>query len=122
MIRKSLPDLSIIVLLLLLPLLLFAPVALGSKTLLPADNLFEWEPWQSFAAEQGVTQPHNSLLSDLVLENYVWKRFILESLRQPGGLTDKLPLWNPYLFAGSPFLATGQHSALYPFSLIFYPL
>ncbi|UCC61804.1 MAG: YfhO family protein, partial [Anaerolineae bacterium] len=105
-----------------LALILFWPQTFGGKTLLPADNLFQWEPWQSFAAEQGVAQPHNSLLSDLVLENYVWKRFILEPLRQPGGLTDKLPLWNPYLFAGSPFLATGQHSALYPFSLIFYLL
>jgi O-antigen/teichoic acid export membrane protein len=31
-------------------------------------------------------------------------------------------LWNPYLFAGAPFLAAGQHSALYPFSLIYYAL
>jgi O-antigen/teichoic acid export membrane protein len=105
-----------------LALLFFWPQTFGGKTLLPADNLFQWEPWQSFAAEQGVTQPHNSLLSDLVLENYVWKRFVLNALRQPGGLTDRLPLWNPYLFAGTPFLATGQHSALYPFSILFYVL
>ena len=108
--------------LLALALILFWPQTFGGETLLPADNLFQWEPWRSFAADQGVAQPHNSLLSDLILENYVWKRFILDSLRRPGGLTDKLPLWNPYLFAGAPFLATGQHSALYPFSLLFYVL
>jgi O-antigen/teichoic acid export membrane protein len=107
---------------LMLAVLLFWPQTFGGKTLLPADNLFEWQPWQSFAAEQGVGVPHNSLLSDLILENYVWKRFILDALRQPGGLTDKLPLWNPQLFAGVPFLAAGQHSALYPFSLLFYLL
>jgi O-antigen/teichoic acid export membrane protein len=108
--------------LLALALILFWPQTFGGKTLLPVDNLFQWEPWRSFAAEQGVAQPENSLLSDLILENYVWKRFILDSLRQPGDLTDKLPLWNPYLFAGVPFLATGQHSALYPFSALFYVL
>jgi O-antigen/teichoic acid export membrane protein len=115
-------DLLATVLLLVLSLILFWPQTFGGKTLLPVDNLFQWEPWQSFALEQGVIQPRNTLLSDLVLENYVWKRFIIESLHQPGGLTDKLPLWNPHIFAGSPFLATGQHSALYPFSVVFYLL
>ncbi|RMG93557.1 MAG: hypothetical protein D6706_15110 [Chloroflexi bacterium] len=31
----------------------------------------------------------------------------------------EIPLWNPYLFAGAPFLATGQHSAYYPFGVLF---
>ena len=33
-----------------------------------------------------------------------------------------MPLWNPYLFAGVPFLAAGQHSALYPLSILYYVL
>lgn len=113
--RKRWPDLLILAGLLALPLLLYWSVVFGGRTLLPADNLFTFEPWRSFAGQFGVGTPHNGLLSDLILENYVWKRFILESLRagQP-------PLWNPYLFAGVPFLAAGQHSALYPFSFIFY--
>lgn len=101
----------------LLPLILFAPVTLGSRTLLPADNLFTFEPYLSAADELGVGQPHNALLSDLILENYAWKRFIVQSIK-----ARQLPLWNPYLFAGSPFLATGQHSALYPLSVVFYAL
>ncbi len=115
--KIAVQDILIVVGLLLLPLLFFWPVTLGGKTLLPLDNLFAWEPWASHAAEFGVTTPHNSLLSDLVLENYVWKRFILESLK--GG---DLPLWNPYLFGGVPFLAAGQHSALYPLSILYYIL
>ncbi|MBC7223258.1 MAG: oligosaccharide flippase family protein, partial [Anaerolineae bacterium] len=83
----------------------------------PADNLFAFEPWRSFAGQFGITVPHNELLSDLILENYVWKRFIVESLQNR-----ELPLWNPYLFAGVPFLAAGQHSAMYPFSVLFYVL
>jgi O-antigen/teichoic acid export membrane protein len=99
----------------ILPLLLFGPVTLGSQTLLPLDNLFVGEPWASFSKQLGVNRPHNALLSDLILENYAWKRFIVENIQ-----SGRLPLWDPYLFAGHPFLANGQHSALYPFSLIFY--
>jgi len=117
MIRKALPDLGILILLLLLPLLLFAPVALGPKTLLPADNLFSFEPYQAAATDIGVTFPQNHLVSDLILQNYAWKQFLVEAIHN-----GELPLWDPYIFAGHPFLANGQHSALYPLSLIFYVL
>ena len=105
------------VILLLVPLIWFAPVVLGGKTLLPADNLYQFQPWASLASKVGVDIPHNELLSDLVLENYVWKTFLRQAISQ-----GELPLWNPYLFSGVPFLAAGQHSALYPLSLVFYAL
>ncbi|MGQ9794349.1 MAG: oligosaccharide flippase family protein [Anaerolineae bacterium] len=108
-------DMLIALILLLLPLILLAPVTLGPHTLLPADNLYTMPPWSAFAEQLGVGPPHNLLLSDLVLENYVWKRFILQSIQER-----RLPLWDPYIFAGHPFLANGQHSALYPFSALFY--
>jgi O-antigen/teichoic acid export membrane protein len=117
MIRKHLPDLGVLVLLLLLPLLLYAPVALGSKTLLPVDILFLDEPYRAAANELGIEYPQNHLVADTILENYAWKRFILESIRN-----QELPLWDPYIFAGHPFLANGQHSALYPLSVVFYVL
>ncbi len=113
--RKLGPDLLAAFSLLLPLILLFWSVTFGGKTLIPADNLFTFEPWKSFARDAGVLVPHNELLSDLLLENYVWKKFILECIRNR-----ELPLWNPYIFTGMPFLATGQHSALYPLSLIFY--
>jgi O-antigen/teichoic acid export membrane protein len=123
--RRFLPDLQVALLLLALPLVLFAPVVFGNRTLLPADNLLAIEPWRSASATfaegqrapDGNAIPHNNLLSDLVLENYPWKRFILRSLQ-----AGELPLWNPHQFAGLPFLAAGQHSALYPFSIIFYAI
>jgi len=95
----------------------FAPLLFGDATLIPFDNLFRFPPWSAFRAQFGITVPQNELVSDLVLENYAWKNFIAESLR-----ARELPLWNPYLFTGVPFLAAGQHSALYPFSLLFYIL
>ncbi|MGD2206331.1 MAG: hypothetical protein PVH17_06095, partial [Anaerolineae bacterium] len=116
--RKWLLDLGALLILLVLPLVLFWPVTVGVKTLLPADNLYQWEPNHTFAVEQGVSlPPHNELLSDLVLENLVWKQFIRQSIQ-----ARELPLWNPHLFAGAPFLAAGQHSALYPLSILFYLL
>ncbi len=115
--RINRQDVSIALIFLILPLFLFWPVTLGRYTLLPLDNLFTSQPWASFADELGVSQPHNALLSDLILENYAWKRFIVQSIQ-----TGSVPLWDPYLFAGHPFLANGQHSALYPFSVIFYTL
>jgi len=110
-------DLAIILALLILAILFFWPVTIGGKTMLPADNVFVWEPWASYAAQAGVSAPHNDLLSDLYLENYAWKRFIVNSLRDR-----QLPLWNPYILAGQPFLAAGQHSAMYPLSILFYIL
>jgi O-antigen/teichoic acid export membrane protein len=110
-------DVFAAVILLFFPLLLFGSVTLGSATLLPVDNLFAYEPWLSYREQLGVGLPQNQLLSDLILENYVWKKFIQESLT-----AGQIPLWNPYILSGQPFLANGQHSALYPFSLLFYIL
>lgn len=112
-------DALVVLALLLLPLLWFAPQVFGNATLLPADNLYQFPPWEPYAAQLGAGVPHNPLISDLILENYQWKSYILESLRTGdiGGL-----LWSPRLFAGAPFLAAGQHSAMYPLSILFYVL
>ncbi len=110
-------DAAALLFFLLLVSTFFAPVLFGGATLLPFDNLYRFPPWEPFAAQLGVAQPHNELLSDLVLENYPWKKFIADSLRQ-----GELPLWNPYILAGQPFLAAGQNATLYPLGLIFYLL
>ena len=69
--RIARQDVLVALVLLLLPLILLAPVTLGPYTLLPADNLYIAPPWSAFAEQLGVGPPHNLLLSDLVLENYV---------------------------------------------------
>lgn len=113
--RKITPDLLLLAGLLILPLILFAPVTLGGKTLIPADNLYQFEPWASAREAVGAPAiPHNALLSDLVLQNFQWKTFIRQSVEQ-----GVIPLWQTEQFAGTPFLAAGQHAALYPFSVLF---
>ena len=115
--RKVLLEAGILALLLALPLLLFAPVVLGGKTLLPVDTLYLFEPYRAAAADLGVRYPQNHLVADLILENYAWKRFLVQAIENR-----ELPLWDPHIFAGHPFLANGQHSALYPLSVVFYVL
>ncbi len=110
-------DFAAILLFLALAVLFFAPVLFTDKTLVPFDNLYRFPPWSSLAAQYGVAQPHNTLLDDLILENYAWKNFINESVR-----AGEIPLWNPYVFAGQPFLAAGQNAALYPLGIVFYIL
>ena len=94
--------------LLLPPILILATVTLGGNTLLPSDNLIAYEPWASAVTDLKLTAPeipHNPLLSDLILQNYPWKRFIRQAID-----AREIPLWNPYIFSGVPFLASGQHS------------
>ncbi|MCC6455334.1 MAG: oligosaccharide flippase family protein [Caldilineaceae bacterium] len=110
-------DLLALLILFLLPLIWFAPVLfpfLNGRTLLPFDNLYSFEPWRNLMP--GLV-PHNQLLSDLVLENAVWKLHIRRTLAD-----GQLPLWNPQIFTGVPFLAAGQASTFYPLSLLFYIL
>lgn len=115
--KPLITELAIALGLFVLAVLFFLPVTLGGRTMLPADNAFQWAPWSAYAEELGVGPPHNALLGDLYVQNLVWKDFIVQSLRQ-----GELPLWNPYILSGVPFLAAGQHSAMYPLSILFYVL
>ena len=117
MLRQKRFDTLAVLLLFLLPLLLFAPQTLGGRTLLPTENLYQYEPWHSERDEVAAPPPHNALLSDLVIQNYNWQLYLREHLRE-----GELPLWNPYQFAGQPFFAVGQASTLYPLRLIFHLL
>jgi O-antigen/teichoic acid export membrane protein len=118
LIRRRLPDILIIALLFALPLVMFWQQTVGGYTLLPTENLYQFEPYATYReVAEAPALPHNALVSDLVLQNYQWKSFIRESLSK-----GEIPLWNPYQFSGIPFLAAGQQSTLYPFSIIYYVL
>lgn len=99
------------------PSILLLPTVALSKTMLPFDNWLQYPPFNQLCQLNQSCAPHNPLLSDLVLQNYLWQRFSHEALTQW-----ELPLWNPNLFAGVPFFAAGQTSVLYPFSFLFHVL
>ena len=116
--QRVAPDLLLVALLLAGPLLMFHQQTLGERTLLPSENLYQHLPYSAYRdVVKAPAVPHNHLLSDMVLQNYQWKQFIRAQIA--GG---EIPLWNPHVFAGAPFFAAGQHSALYPLSAIYYIL
>ncbi len=117
LLRCAAPDLALIALMLLAPLLMFHQQTLGDRTLLPSENLFQYPPYAAYREVAKAPPPQNHLLSDMALQNMQWKSFIRAQIAQ-----GEIPLWNPHLFAGIPFFAAGQHSALYPLSLVYYLL
>ena len=116
--RRVAPDLALILILLLAPLMMFHQQTVGGRTLLPSENLYQFLPYSAYRdVVRAPATPHNALLSDMVLQNLQWKSFIRAQISQ-----GEIPLWNPHQFAGTPFFAAGQHSALYPLSIVYYVL
>ncbi len=85
------------------------PVFTG-RIMSPADMLLLWLPWKHALASQfpGFRQPYNPMF-DPIQQYLPWRIYATESLR--AGL---VPLWNPYQFMGTPFLANLQSTLLYP--------
>ena len=99
-----------------LSLLMFAPGLLPGRTLSASDFLWTSSPWQS-SVPDGVPSPFgsNREQADSV---QVFQPF-LETTRDR--LPD-IPLWNPYLMAGRPYLANAQSAVFSPFNLPGYVL
>lgn len=93
-------------------LLFFLTPILRQERLSPADLLLKSPPWR-----QGTVpafEPANALLSDYVYVFRPWREFAMASLR-----TGQIPLWNPYNYAGAPFLGNGQSAVLYPLNFLY---
>lgn len=115
--RLSHPTVVVALVILASVLLFFWDVLFGDKVLLPLDNLFLFPPWNAFSSQFGISAPHNYLIGDAILENLVWKSLARDTIA-----SGAIPLWNPYVFGGMPFMATGQPSVLYPLGVLFYVL
>jgi len=59
----------------------------------------------------------NFLITDPVRQQYPWKNLAVTEEKQV-----RLPLWNPYNFAGTPLLANFQSGVFYPLNLLFLAL
>lgn len=108
------PDLLAALICLVPPLVLFAAVTFGGRMLVPYDALLTDPSLRPAIEARGIQHPQNDLVADLVFQNVVWKDYLAGQLA-----AGQMPLWNPYLAGGMPFLAAGQHSALYPLTLLF---
>jgi len=102
-------------LLIVLLLLLFWSAVFAGKALLPTDLIYQLDPLWRPLAPQGFTFPDNQLLIDQVYQFYPWKQFTMRSLAE-----GRLPLWNPFINGGQPFLANGQSALFSPFNMLSY--
>ncbi len=87
---------------------------LPGRVLLPAGLLLQFEPWRS-QLDEVPRASWDPLLWDGIAQYYPWRAFGAESLR-----SGVIPLWNPYQFCGTPFVANGQSAIFYPLNLIFW--
>ncbi|MDA8189877.1 MAG: YfhO family protein [Dehalococcoidales bacterium] len=96
-------------------LALFWRVVLLGEVLAPTDWVFLNDPVWRGVAPAGFTFPSNIVLSDVVTQSYPWLTFAQENLRQ-----GVMPLWNPFVLGGVPFLANQQSAILYPLTALLY--
>ena len=87
---------------------------IGSQILLPLDllTLPGWYFPPSIAAEP----PQNPILSDTIVQMEMSRRFAVAEVLPHG----QIPLWNPYSYCGSPFLAADQPAVFSPYRLLDY--
>jgi len=89
------------------------PVFLG-RVMLPADMCLLMLPWRELQGQfPDFYRPHNPML-DPIQQYLPWRIYAVESIR-----SGFVPLWNPYAFCGTPFLANLQSTVLYPLNAIF---
>ena len=100
------PDRAARVILIILPLVWFAPALRPGHTLSPLDNLFTTAPWRAIAP--GPVQPAPAL-GDITQVFHPWTLWAAREVR-----AGRLPLWNPYSYAGAPFYSNPQTACLFP--------
>src|SRR5258706_16245710 len=98
----------------------FRPFLFQFRLPIPGDTIVGlYHPFRDFYAKEypnGIPFK-NALTTDPVRQQYPW-RFLGISLEK----MSKLPLWNPYTFAGMPLLANFQTAAFYPLNIFFFML
>ncbi len=100
-----------------LSLLMYWPMLLG-RVPFPAKLVTQFPPWDSVRSTlppPGST-PHAEM-GDLVTELYPWKAYTHRAIA-----SGTLPLWNPSLLLGAPFLGDLQTGLFYPLNLVYYAL
>ena len=106
-------DLAALALLFGICLVWLWPVTFGGRLLIPADMLMVMQPWKAHSREMGFERVQNPFL-DAIQQHYPWRKFAAEQFRE-----GTVPLWNPYMFCGMPFVANNQSACFYPETWLF---
>jgi hypothetical protein len=92
-------------------LLFFLDPIWKGEILSPADILQGSVPWGRVTSD---FEPANAIATGDAYQFRPWRAYTVASLKE-----GRIPLWNPYNYAGAPFLANGQSAVLYPLNLLF---
>ncbi len=108
------------------PPALFAALAAGflwqpllsGQVFLPTDLAFRYDfAWLAQGEEPGRIVAQNPLLADVSDYYLPYRNFALGEVR-----ASRLPLWNPWILAGTPFFASGQSALLDPVNVLILPV
>jgi hypothetical protein len=97
--------------LMLLAVFFWRAIFLGQK-LVPGDIVYS-DPVYAGYAPPGFTTANNTLLYDQAYQFYPWRVYTVRTLQQ-----GTLPLWNPHIYCGTPFLAADQPAVFYPLNVL----
>lgn len=97
--------------------ILFAsPYLFKGKIPFPSTYLAtNFGPWDQYSNYGGFVK--NTAAPDVITQIYPWKKLVVDALKQ-----GKIPLWNPYVFSGTPLLANYQSAVLSPVNLLFFAI
>ena len=112
---RARPTLAAAVIYAVLSVVMVGPGLLPGKTLSASDYLWNNPPWQASRPASVVGIGSNFELADQPL---VFQPF----LRHTGDVLPHIPLWNPYISGGRPYLANNQSAVFSLFNLPAYLL
>jgi hypothetical protein len=94
----------------LLALALLWPALFAGQAIAPVGSLAGFSPWKELTGVSAGQLPQwNVLHWDGIAQFYPWRLELTRALGE-----GRLPLWNPWAFCGTPFLANSQSAPLYP--------
>lgn len=90
------------------------PFLFQNKVLFPSDYLASnFSPWSAYP--EYFSAVRNDSMPDIITQIYPWRFFAVETYKNL-----QIPLWNPYSFSGTPFLANYQSAVFSPLNIGFF--
>lgn len=97
--------------LVLLVLIVYGEGLLPGRTMIPLDTIQAYIPPWNQDPEVSNLVVNNPILTDQVLQFEPWAEFMRQEIA-----AGRIPLWNPYVAGGVPFVANPQTAVFYPLS------
>lgn len=91
-------------------LLFFGPALFGDRAVF-TWNMDVWHPWKASASADEIGRPTRG--ADCPRQFFIMRHISREAIRE-----GRIPLWNKWIYAGTPFLANFQPGVFYPPNLL----